>query len=75
MRKVASIGLFLVCLTLPIVVLALMGQPDSAGIWTLGTLETLIILLVFAGIWAMLQGITDVVRAFQLKRLGKLVAS
>ncbi len=45
MRKVASIGLFLVCLTLPIVVLALMGQPDSAGIWTLGTLETLIILL------------------------------
>lgn len=37
--------------------------------------ERVYILLVFAGIWAMLQGITDVVRAFQLKRLGKLVAS
>lgn len=33
------------------------------------------ILLVFAGIWALLQGVTDVIRAFQLKRLGKLVAS
>jgi uncharacterized membrane protein HdeD (DUF308 family) len=37
--------------------------------------ERVYILLVFAGIWAMLQGITDVIRAFQLKRLGKLVAS
>lgn len=37
--------------------------------------EWVYILLVFAGIWAMLQGVTDVIRAFQLKRLGKLVAS
>jgi hypothetical protein len=37
--------------------------------------ERVYILLVFAGIWAMLQGVTDVIRAFQLKRLGKLVAS
>ncbi|MEZ5185071.1 MAG: DUF308 domain-containing protein [Candidatus Nanopelagicales bacterium] len=37
--------------------------------------ERVYILLVFAGIWAMLQGISDVIRAFQLKRLGKLVTS
>ncbi len=37
--------------------------------------ERVYILLVFAGIWAMLQGVTDVIRAFQLKRLGKLIAS
>ncbi len=37
--------------------------------------ERVYILLVFAGVWAMLQGITDVVRAFQLRKLGKLVAS
>ena len=37
--------------------------------------ERVYILLVFAGIWALLQGVTDVIRAFQLKRLGKLVAS
>lgn len=37
--------------------------------------ERVYILLVFAGIWAMLQGVTDVIRAFQLKRLGRLVAS
>lgn len=37
--------------------------------------ERVYILLVFAGIWAMLQGVNDVIRAFQIKRLGKLVAS
>jgi len=37
--------------------------------------ERVYILLVFAGIWAMLQGVTDVIRAFQLKRLGRLIAS
>jgi uncharacterized membrane protein HdeD (DUF308 family) len=31
-------------------------------------------LLVFAGIWAMLKGITDIFKAFQIKRVGKLVA-
>ena len=34
--------------------------------------ERVYILLVFAGIWAMLTGITDIIRAFQLRRLGKL---
>ena len=37
--------------------------------------ERVYILLVFAGIWAMLQGVTDVIRAFQLKRLGRLITS
>lgn len=37
--------------------------------------ERVYILLVFAGIWAMLQGVTDVIRAFQLKKLGRLIAS
>ncbi|MBM3675582.1 MAG: hypothetical protein FJW88_11695 [Actinobacteria bacterium] len=31
-------------------------------------------LLVFAGIWAMLKGVTDIFKAFQIKKLGKLVA-
>ncbi len=30
-------------------------------------------LLVFAGIWALMQGVTDIVRAFQIRRLGKLL--
>ena len=30
-------------------------------------------LVVFAGIWALLQGITDVVRAFQMRSLHKLI--
>lgn len=29
-------------------------------------------LLVFAGIWAMIKGITDIVRAFQLRQLGSI---
>lgn len=35
--------------------------------------ERVYVLLVFAGIWAMLQGVTNIIRAFQLKRLGKLI--
>jgi uncharacterized membrane protein HdeD (DUF308 family) len=31
-------------------------------------------LLVFAGIWAMLKGVTDIFKAFQIKRIGKIVA-
>lgn len=27
-------------------------------------------LLVFTGIWALMKGITDIVRAFQIRRLG-----
>lgn len=32
-------------------------------------------LLVFAGVWALLTGITDIIKAFQIKKLGKMVAS
>jgi uncharacterized membrane protein HdeD (DUF308 family) len=31
------------------------------------------VLLVFAGIWALMNGITDIVRAFQIRRVGRLV--
>ena len=31
------------------------------------------VLLVFAGIWALMNGITDIMRAFQLRRAGALV--
>lgn len=43
--------------------------------WTAGQffIEKAYVLLVFAGIWALMQGVTDIVRAFQIKRLGKLV--
>lgn len=32
-------------------------------------------LLVFAGIWTMLHGITDIFKAFAVKKAGKMVAS
>ncbi len=35
-------------------------------------IEKAYVLLVFAGIWALLTGITDIVRAFQIRRVGKL---
>ena len=43
--------------------------------WTSGQffIEKAYLLLVFAGIWALLHGITDIVRAFQLRALGKAV--
>jgi hypothetical protein len=31
------------------------------------------VLLVFAGFWAMMIGITDIVRAFQIRKVGRLV--
>jgi uncharacterized membrane protein HdeD (DUF308 family) len=31
------------------------------------------VLLVFAGIWALMSGITDIMRAFQLRKVGRLV--
>jgi hypothetical protein len=31
------------------------------------------VLLVFAGIWALMQGTTDIIRAFQIRKLGQLV--
>jgi uncharacterized membrane protein HdeD (DUF308 family) len=49
----------------------------ALAFWVAGQFffERVFILLVFAGIWAMLQGVNDVIRAFQLRKLGKLVAS
>jgi uncharacterized membrane protein HdeD (DUF308 family) len=43
--------------------------------WTGGQffIEKSYLLLVFAGIWALMQGFIDLVRAFQIKKLGELV--
>ena len=43
--------------------------------WTGGQffIEKAYVLLVFAGIWALLEGVTDIVKAFQIRRLSKLV--
>ena len=43
--------------------------------WTGGQffIEKQYVLLVFAGIWALMQGVTDVVRAFQIRKLGEMV--
>ena len=43
--------------------------------WTGGQffIEKSYVLLVFAGIWALLQGVNDVVRAFQIRKLGEMV--
>jgi len=43
--------------------------------WTAGQffIEKSYVLLVFAGIWALMQGVTDIVRAFQIRKLDELV--
>jgi uncharacterized membrane protein HdeD (DUF308 family) len=43
--------------------------------WTGGQffIEKAYVLLVFAGIWALMQGVTDIVRAFQVRKLDELV--
>jgi uncharacterized membrane protein HdeD (DUF308 family) len=43
--------------------------------WTAGQffIEKAYVLLVFAGIWALLEGVTDIVKAFQIRGLSKLV--
>jgi uncharacterized membrane protein HdeD (DUF308 family) len=43
--------------------------------WTAGQffIEKQYVLLVFAGIWALMQGVTDVVRAFQIREIGRLI--
>jgi uncharacterized membrane protein HdeD (DUF308 family) len=43
--------------------------------WTGGQffIDKAYLLLVFAGIWALLQGVTDLVRAFQIRKLGEMV--
>lgn len=46
------------------------------GIWlgNQGLAQKTLSLLLFAGMWALLHAFTDVARAFQLRRVGKLVA-
>lgn len=41
--------------------------------WTAGQffIEKAYVLLVFAGIWALMHGVTDILRAFQIRALGK----
>ena len=43
--------------------------------WTGGQffIEKAYVLLVFAGIWALMQGFIDIVRAFQIRKLGEYV--
>jgi uncharacterized membrane protein HdeD (DUF308 family) len=43
--------------------------------WTAGQffIEKQYVLLVFAGIWSLMQGMTDIVRAFQIRKLGEMV--
>lgn len=43
--------------------------------WTAGQffIEKAYVLLVFAGIWALMQGVTDIIRAFQIRKLGEMV--
>ena len=43
--------------------------------WTGGQffIDKAYVLLVFAGIWTLLQGVTDFIRAFQIRRLGEMV--
>jgi uncharacterized membrane protein HdeD (DUF308 family) len=36
-------------------------------------IEKAYVLLVFAGIWALMNGITDIMRAFQIRRVGRLI--
>ncbi len=45
--------------------------------WTSGQLffTRAYVLLVFAGVWALMHGITDIFKAFAIKRAGKIVAN
>jgi uncharacterized membrane protein HdeD (DUF308 family) len=47
----------------------------ALAFWTSGQffIEKQYVLLVFAGIWALLHGVTDLVKAFQVRRLGRFV--
>jgi uncharacterized membrane protein HdeD (DUF308 family) len=44
------------------------------GFWTAGQffIDKAYVLLVFAGIWALFHGVTDLITAFQIRRVGKL---
>jgi uncharacterized membrane protein HdeD (DUF308 family) len=43
--------------------------------WTGGQffIDKVYVLLIFAGVWALMQGVTDIVRAFQIRKLDELV--
>jgi hypothetical protein len=43
--------------------------------WTGGQffIDKAYLLLIFAGVWALMHGITDIVRAFQIRKLGQMV--
>jgi uncharacterized membrane protein HdeD (DUF308 family) len=43
--------------------------------WTAGQffINKAYVLLVFAGIWALMQGVTDIIRAVQIRKLGEMV--
>jgi uncharacterized membrane protein HdeD (DUF308 family) len=47
------------------------------GFWASGQffISKAYTLLVFAGIWAMMKGILDIIRAFQIRKLGKIAAT
>ena len=59
---------------------AVVDRPDRRhpdvilAFWTSGQffIHKAYVLLVFAGIWALMQGITDIVRAFQVRKLQQL---
>jgi uncharacterized membrane protein HdeD (DUF308 family) len=55
--------------------LGLIGGVLMTGLafWTSGQffIEKAYVLLVFAGIWALMEGMADIVRAFALRRLHK----
>ena len=36
-------------------------------------IDKVYLLLIFAGIWALMHGVTDIVRAFQIRKLGQMV--
>ena len=44
--------------------------------WTAGQffIERAYVLLVFAGVWALMQGVTDIARAFEVRRLHEAIA-
>lgn len=46
------------------------------GFWVGGQffITKAVTLLIFAGIWALFHGITDIIRAFQIKKMGGMVA-
>ena len=53
--------------------LAALGLLIVLAFWTSGLffLERAYVLLVFAGIWALVKGVTDIVRAFEIRKLAR----